>query len=212
MLKTLGSFFKSFKQQEKPRELTSAAQLTVGDMLRFTNGFGIPEGLRGETFQILEVATYFYGDKPASQFVIKGASNQPIFLSIEDFDGEESIVISKKLKHKEVDAFFGWKRLRAAMKNEDEREVITQGDITTDEWLSDNYQRQVFGASGQYYEKDVRHASTPPAGGEDFKYYEYYSQERDKSLEIEVWEGDDIEVTIGLVRPMTDVDELWSKS
>ncbi|MFT6791308.1 MAG: hypothetical protein ACJA04_000508, partial [Cellvibrionaceae bacterium] len=48
MLRTLGSLIKSFKKQSTPEELTSPEQLSKGDMLRFADGFAIPEGLRGE--------------------------------------------------------------------------------------------------------------------------------------------------------------------
>lgn len=211
MFKTLGTYFKSFKKQESPVELTSPAQLSKGDMLRFANSFSIPEDLRGETFQVQKVATYFYTDEPTLQFVIKSGSSKPLYLSIEDFDGEEQIVISKKLKNKEVESLLGWERIRSAMKKEGERD-IDMTNTESDTWLAGSYSRRVFGANGHYFEKDHRNASMLPTGGETFKYYEYYTADEAKSLEIEVWDGDEIEVCVGLVRPMSDVEELWKRS
>lgn len=211
MLKALGSLIKSFKKQEIPVELTSPEQLSKGDMLRFADGFAIPEELRGETFLVQKVATYFYGDTGSPQFVIKSGDRKPLYLSIEDFDGEELIVISKKLKNKEVESLFSWDQLRTAMKDENSRNITTNQD-TSNHWLANNYSRRVFGAKGHYFEKDIRHSDGVPPGGEAFQYFEYYTADENKSLEIEVWDGDEVEVCLGLVRPMTDVVELWRKS
>ncbi|MEW8625623.1 MAG: DUF4178 domain-containing protein [Candidatus Thiodiazotropha sp.] len=212
MLKTLSSLIKSFKKQDAPEELTSPEQLSKGDMLRFADGFSMPEDLRGETFQVQKVATYFYTDTGSPQFVIKSGDRKPLYLSIEDFDGEELIVISRKLKNKEVESLFGWDRLRAAMKDEDSREITVTEQDSSDSWLATTYSRRVFGAEGHYFEKDIRHNDGIPPGGETFRYFEYYTADENKSLEIEVWEGDEIEVCLGLVRPMTDVVELWRRS
>lgn len=212
MLKALGSLIKSFKQQDTPEELASPEQLTIGDMLRFADSFALPEGLRGETFQVQKVATYLYGDTGSPQFVIKSGDRKPLYLSIEDFDGEELIVISRKLKNKEVESLFGWDRLRAAMKDENSREITATDQNYSDSWLANNYSCRVFGAKGHYFEKDLRHNDSIPPGGEAFRYFEYYTADENKSLEIEVWEGDEIEVCLGLVRPMTDVVELWRRS
>lgn len=212
MLKTLGSLIRSFKKQKPLNELTSPKQLSKGDMLRFSDGYALPEELRGETFQIQKVATYFYSDTGSPQFVIKNGDRKPLYLSIEDFDGEELIVISKKLKNKEVESLFGWDQLRAAMKNEDSREITTVNTASSDSWLANSYSRRVFGAEGHYFEKDIRDNNGLPPGGESFKYFEYYTPEENKSLEIEVWEGDEIEVCVGLIRPMTDIVELWRNS
>lgn len=212
MLKALGSLIKSFKKQDAPEELTSPEQLSKGDMLRFADGFSIPEELRGETFQVQKVATYFYGDTGSSQLVIKSGDRKPLYLSIEDFDGEELIVISRKLKNKEVESLFGWDQLRTAMNNENTREINTTDKNSSDSWLAASYSRRVFGAKGHYFDKHIRHGNGVPPGGEPFQYFEYYTEDEKKSLEIEVWEGDEIEVCLGLVRPMTDVVELWRKS
>lgn len=212
MFKTLGTFFKSFQTQDSPRELTSPEQLVKGDMFRIADSYAIPEDLRGQTFQVQKVATYFYNDAATPQFIIKSGTNKPMFLSIEDFDGESQIVISKKLKSKEVEALFSWKRLRAAMKNENDRDIQPLKDATHDDWLAASYSRRVFGAKGQYFEKDLRHATQVPAGGEPFQYYEYYTDDETQSFEIEAWEGDELEVCLGLIRPMSDIEELWKHS
>ena len=211
MLKALSSLVRSFKKQETPEVLTSPGQLSKGDMLKFSDGFAIPEDLRGQTFQVQKVATYFYADTGTPQFVIKSGDHKPLYLSIEDFDGEELIVIAKKLKSKEVESLFGWDQLRAAMKNQDSRDITIGQTDSSDAWLANSYSRRVFGAQGHYFEKDIRHDTLPP-GGETVKYFEYYTAEEHKSLEIEVWEGDEIEVCLGLVRPMTDIVELWRKA
>ena len=222
MLKALSSLIKSFKKQEAVKELTSPEQLSSGDMLRFSDSFVLPDDLRGETFQVQKVATYFYTDTGSPQFVIKSGNNILLYLSIQDFDGEELIVISRKLKNKEVESLFGWDRLRKSMKEENSRTIAVDKHVVSesglDNWAADSYSRRVFGATGHYFENDVRESNIKgknmgiPAGGEAFKYFEYYTPDEGKSLEIEVWEGDDIEICLGLVRPMTDVVELWRKS
>ena len=212
MFKAIRSLFRSFQKQQPAEEFTSPAQLSQGDMLRFADSFAIPEELRGASFQVQKVTTYFYGDTASPQFIIKSGDRKPLYLSIEDFDGEELIVVSRKLKSKEVESLFGWDQLRTAMKNEDSRELAVKNNDHTDSWLAESYSRRVFGAKGHYFERDLRHSGAVPSGGESFNYFEYYTAEENKSLEIEVWDGDEIEVCLGLVRPMTDIDELWRKS
>ena len=221
MLKALSSLIKSFKKQEAIKELTSPEQLSKGDMLRFVDSFALPDSLRGETFQVQKVATYFYTDNPSPQFVIKSGNSAPLYLSIQDFDGEELVVVSRKLKNKEVDSLFGWDKLREAMKDEDSREIVANQQMGSDSdsdrwivnWAADSYSCRVSGgATGHYFGSDMRQSVGVPAGGEAFKYFEYYTPDEGKSLEVEVWEGDEIEVCLGLIRPMMDVVELWKKS
>ncbi len=214
MLKTLGSLIKSFKKQETAKALTSPKQLSKGDILRFADSFAMPDDVRGQTFQVQKVATYFYADTGSPQFVIKSGNSTPFYLSIQDFDGEELVILSRKLKNKEIASLFDWDKLHKAMKDETEREIRT-AEVASDTWIAnwaaDHYSRRVFGATGQYFDYDVRGSDGIPAGGEMFKYFEYFTSDEGKTLEIEVWEGDEIEVCLGLVRPISDITELWRK-
>ena len=214
MLNALSSLIKSFKKGETVKALTSPEQLSKGDMLKFADSFAMPEDVRGQTFLVQKVDTYFYTDTGSPQFVIKSGNSTPFYLSIQDFDGEELIVLSRKLKNKEIASLFGWDRLREFMKDETTREISAipvASDSWIANWVADSYSRKVFGATAHYFDRDVRDSYGVPAGGEVFKYFEYFTPDEGKSLEIEVWEGDEIEVCLGLVRPMADINELWRK-
>jgi len=212
MFKLISSLFKSTRPVKHERSLTSLHDLLAGDMVKFSGSFGLPEDVRGETFRVQKISTYFFGDTGTPQFVIKSGDNKPIFLTIEDFDGEEHLVLSRKLKHKEVEALVGWNALKSAMKDDSNKSVQVQSDADQSGWLTNAYQRRVGGGEGVYFERDLRSLTSVPNGGEKFKYYEFYSDDEAKSLEVEVWEGDEYEVCIGLVRPFSDITEYWPSS
>jgi hypothetical protein len=212
MLKLLKSLLGTTGNHPSARNLSGPGDLTCGDLIKFADSYGLPEGVRAETFKVQKVATYFYADEPCPQFVIKGASNAPLFLTIEDFDGEEFLVISKKLKHKEVEDVVGWNALKSSMNGGASGSLPTspaQYDSRDSAWLAEAYEKRVGGGEGRYFEKDLRSSSSAPGGGESFKYHEYYSDDETKLLEVEVWDGDEYEVCVGLVRPFSDIAEYW---
>lgn len=207
MLKLLSNFFRSFQTQQAPREIQSPKELQAGDMFKFADSFSLPESLRDETFQVQKVATYFYTDTPNYEYVIKSGPNKPLFLSIEDFDGDELLVISRKLKRKEVSELMGSDAIKQALADRDaEFQCSSQ-----DDWFASNYSCKVHGAEAAYFDRAIAMGSSQPGGGEQCRYYEYYSSDEKHSFEIEVWDGNEQEFCAGIVRPFTDIVEYWPK-
>lgn len=212
MLKMFRSLFKSYTgPNQAARQIDNPKQLQVGDLFKMSDSFALPSELRGESFQVQQVATYFYTDIGVPEFVIKSGPNKPLFLSIEDFDGEEQLILSRKLKRKEVEALFGWDAVKELTTRETTTEIVPRAP-GEDEWLADAYHRRVFGGTGRYFERDLRDGPAPGSGGEPLHYYEFYDAEERCSFEVEAWEGDELEVCIGLVRPFSDIVEYWPHS
>jgi len=206
MLKALRSLFRSYKEQTATRNLNSPSSLKQGDMFRFDDDFSLPIEIRGKTFTVDKVSTYFYQGPGVPEFSIRGDNGTRMFLSVEDFDGQAEIVISRKLKRKDIDSLLGWKEMKALTKDQNAESVTLSGNI--DGWTATQYERRVFGASATYTDKDLRGFESP-SRTEALKYFEFYSEDEKHSFEIEVWEGDEFEVCIGLVRPFTDITEYW---
>lgn len=205
MLKQLTSWVRSLKQPEEV--LSSAAQLKQGDMLRFSDSHTLPEEIRDQPFKVKQVASYFYGDDLSPQLVIAGDSNQSLYLTFEEVDGEPVIQISKTLKRKDVNALIGWDTLKKAMKNDDSISLLN--DVIGDAWLAATYEQRVCAANGRYFEQDVRESKSMPQHGEVFTYHEFFADGVNKSLEVEVWEGNEIEVTVGILCPLSDIEDFW---
>ena len=84
MLKALRSIFRSYKSQPSPRTLESPLDLRQGDMFRFDEDFSLPAELRGKTFKVDKVATYFYNGPGVPEYAIRGEDGTRLFLSVED--------------------------------------------------------------------------------------------------------------------------------
>ena len=207
MFNQIRSWFKSHNKQVA--ELSCASELMQGDMLRFSNSVALPEEIRDKPFKIKSVASYFYADSLSTQLVIAGDANQLLYLSFEEVDGEDFIQVSKSLKHAEVEALVGWANIKKALKNEMDIQLLN--DAIGDAWLSQTYQHRIFAASARYIDADVRQSKASSTQGEPLKYYEFKAANTNKTLEVEVWEGNEIEVGIGLLLPLSDIDDFWRK-
>lgn len=208
MFKALSALFRSRNATPAKQPLNSAEDLNKGDMIKFADSFALPVDVRDQTFQVHKISTYFYDDDATPQYVIKSGTTT-LYLTINDEAGEELIVLSKALKGKALEAAFGRDTLKQATRDES-IEQLQAHDADSNEWLAPDYTRRVFGGQGIYYSRDLRHSVDRPSGGESFRYYEYYFSDDQKSVEMEVWEGDEMEAALSLTRPMTDIEEFWS--
>ena len=207
MIKFFKSLFGANSAVTKLREITSPKQLRKGDMFEFRASPSLPEELSGHSFEVKKVATYFYTDCGVYEYTIKDGQNKPLFLSIEDFDGEEHIIVSKKLKRKDVEQALGTGVLAKLVK-QSEIDALDVDD-TASTWLAKQYHCKAARAKGVYFEKAIRDLDQRPSGGEAFEYFEFYSDDETRSFEIEVWEGNEIEVCHGVVLPFTSIANYW---
>ncbi|GEM_PF-5804307 len=206
MLKALRSIFRSYKDQPSPRTLESPLDLRQGDMFRFDEDYSLPVELRGKTFKVDKVATYFYSGPGVPEYAIRGEDGTRLFLSVEDFDGQEEIVVSRKLKRKQVEDFIGWKAMKALTRDGASDTFTVSRPIS--DWTATEYENRVSGANATYTECDLRGLDSP-SSCEALSYYEFYSADEKHSFEIEVWEGNEYEACVGIVRPFSDIAEYW---
>lgn len=207
----LKSLFKSLfsKPSAPPRVLTDPRQLQRGDMLRLTDSFALPPLLKGATFEVTGVASYVYHDELYPEFTLKGSSGQAVYLTIDENDGDPVAQFGLKLNRKACDRIFGRDALKALLgKNGEERIERKEEPAEYEGWLAESYVMRTRKGKGRYFERDLRGAPIP-GGGEPLAYYELFDAEETRGLEIEVWDESEVDHTITLGRPVSDIAELW---
>ena len=61
-------------------------------MLQLIDSFALPPELKGQTLRVVAVNTYQYEYSSETELVLKGASSTPIFLHVEEEDGESWLI------------------------------------------------------------------------------------------------------------------------
>lgn len=209
MLKNL---FKSFlgKSAPPPRVLSDPRELRRGDMLRLTDSFALPPLLRGASFEVTGVASYLYHDELYPEFTLKGSSGTAVYLTVDENDGEPRAMFGIKLNRKGVDTVFGQAELKRLLGNDGEERIAPRAEPESYQgWLAEAYHMRTRAGNGRYFERDLRERPVPPQGGEPLVYYELFAADEDRALEIEVWDEAEIDSTLVLSRPVSDIAELW---
>lgn len=208
----LGSLFKLWfgGNKKAPRELNDPRDLQPGDVLQINDSFALPADLRGQSFEVTEVTTYRYGQSDWPEWTLKGPANKPVYLCIDENDGEPLACFSRKIKKKEFNALFG-KHALAGIMQANAGFVLerVQEPESLAGWTAESYSPAELGAKGKWYERDLR-----KGGGGDydpFTYYELYSDDEQFGVEVEVWDADEVDLCITLSRPLSDIRELWPK-
>ena len=200
-------------EDETPnRTIDEPLELQRGDYIKLNDSFALPLMLRGQTMQLTEVSTYLYGYEQVAEFNLRGEENRTIFMNYEDNDGDPFIGFSVKLKRQEVDTIFGKGALQKVYKG-GQTSLTTQNKPEQFElWLADEYNVKESAKKGHFFERDFRGSDAPAGGGEPFSYYELWSSDEKFAVEVEIWDEDEIDIMITLLRPITDVHEMWPKA
>jgi len=194
------------------RTIDEPLELQKGDYIKLNDSFALPLLLRGQTMQITKVNTYLYGYEQVAEFNLRGEENRTIFMNYEDNDGDPFIGFSVKLKRKELDTIFG-KGVLKEVYNGNQTTLSLENKLDGFElWLADEYEIKESAKKGHFFERDFRGADAPAGGGEPFTYTELWSSDEKFAVEIEIWDEDEIDIMITLLRPITDVHEMWPKS
>ncbi|MFV2055169.1 MAG: hypothetical protein ACC707_01835 [Thiohalomonadales bacterium] len=194
------------------RTIDEPLELQKGDYIKLNDSFALPLLLRGQTMQITKVNTYLYGYEQVAEFNLRGEENRTIFMNYEDNDGDPFIGFSVKLKRKEIDTIFG-KGVLKKVYNGNQTSLSVENKLDGFElWLADKYEIKESAKKGQFFERDFRGSDAPTSGGEPLTYTELWSSDEKFAVEIEIWDEDEIDIMITLIRPITDVHEMWPKS
>ncbi len=209
MKKLFSAMLASFKKDGKAlRELTQLADLQVNDYIKLNDSFALPVEIRGKTFQVASIDSYFYADRLSTEWTLKGDTQKKLYLSLDDVGGEDQIVLSYQLNKKEVEKIFGWNAVQAQTDAACQQVLPCKDKHVLEGWLTDNYHRRECAGSATYFAKDYR-GKDQPAKGETLSYYSFYDDEENFGLNVEVWSEDEIDVFISLLRPESDIHEFW---
>ncbi|AUL74216.1 hypothetical protein ATS72_011705 [Pseudoalteromonas sp. 13-15] len=205
------NFFKSKKEPE--RQLNHASELKKGDMFTVIDSFAYPLWLKGQTLRVIDVQTYQYQHSSDTEFVLETNSGQVVFLQIAQEDGEQWANFSIKVQRDEVDDIFTLDEFarifdeelltHIAVKNTPERFM---------QFLAKSYQQTESPFVCYFHNKDFRGQSLPryeQDGGEPCEMICLESPDEGHSLNIEIWDGGETEVSLTLTRPITDIVDLF---
>lgn len=210
MIKLLKAIFSSGADDNKKlRDLNSLGELQNGDFIKLNDSFALPSELRGKTFQVTSIDSYFYGEELSTEWTLKGDTKKKIYMSLTDMGGEDQIVLSYQLNKREVDALFGWSELKAQMNASTQADLLCKDTSMFEGWLADTYHRREVDAEAVYFSRDMRGRGRS-GGGEELTYVEFYNDDESRSMDMEIWDVDEIDVFISILRPETDVHEFWA--
>ncbi|WP_199609275.1 hypothetical protein [Flocculibacter collagenilyticus] len=204
-------FFKSKKKPE--RQLTHPSELKVDDMLTVIDSFAYPSWLKGQTLKVTDVQTYQYQHSAEYEFVLESESGNVAFLQIEREDGEEFANFSIKIQRSDVDAIFTLDEF-ARIFDED---GLTQIKVANkpekfERFLANTYQQSEAPYVCYYHEKDYRNLSLPryqDESGEPCEVIHLESEDENHSINIEIWDGGETEVSLTISRPINDIVDLF---
>jgi len=199
----------SFTKEKELRSLDSLAELQIKDYIRLNDSFALPAELRGKTFQVESIDSYFYGESLSTEWALQGDTKKKLFLSLSDLGDENRIVLSYQLKKKEVENIFGWENIKQQYKPEFEEKLMCKDVSLFEGWLGKSYERRECAGKASYFSGDYRNKNKPQ-GGEDLTYFEFFDEEESFSIEIEMWSKDEVDVFISILRPESDIHEFWA--
>ncbi|MBL4607942.1 MAG: hypothetical protein JKY01_08965 [Pseudomonadales bacterium] len=200
------------KSASKQSKLEHPRQLSVGDLMQLDDSFALPALLRGAMLEVLEVNTSQFEFNHEPEWILKGESEQSVFFSISEEDGESYAAFSIKIERADVDALFDMDQFSSIFDDESLARLdakTTEGALAG--WLAESYEQDGQSERGYFYREDYR-ASQPPStegSGEPFDCYCLSNEDDTHALEIEVWGSGDTDVLLTLYRPLSDIRELW---
>ncbi|WP_394203360.1 hypothetical protein [Shewanella waksmanii] len=212
-------FLKSiFGKKEQPkRQLNHVSHLQVGDMISLDDSFALPPALRGQQLRVEAINTYEYQRSQRSEWVLKGHSNDTIFLSLDE-DDESYLSLSIKIPRSIVEQLFDLDEFSVIFEEDDTAQLVTlplEGEIQSQygQWLGKQYHQHQFAQFGYFHRQDYRGMKPPQdshgATGEPFEAYLLLDDEEKSAVEVEVYEGGETDVMLTLYRPLTDIRDFW---
>jgi len=195
------------------RTLDHPKDLGLGDIVKF--GFLPQEDLSNKRLEVIEVNTYDFRGETSTSFTLKSETGAVVWLTVTNEDGEEYLSISKKVNRAEVTQTF---------LDEDFGQVFNEGvglklarqeetrDLTN--WTADTYIKTEDCSKGYFHKGDYRERTLPKYEdeSESFDFYLLENTTEEFFIEIEIYEGGDTEVYMGVYLDLSSIDELWPKS
>lgn len=199
------------KTEPAARELDHPRALQVGDFLKMSDSFGLPEYLRDQVFEVTAITTWQYEHEFETTFSLRSKNNDSIDLTIDNDAGREKAAFSIEIPRTVVEQVFDLDEFSSIFDEEIATSLNTVTKLDLAGWLSDQYHQTACGERGFFYQKDCRGSgpSEFEGDGEAFDYYAMVSADESQAVEVAVYGGGETEVSLVLNRSIDDIQELW---
>ncbi|AOW77868.1 hypothetical protein A3Q34_14055 [Colwellia sp. PAMC 20917] len=211
------SFLKRlFKKKEDERQVNSAEELKIKDIIVLTDSFALPESLRKQQFQVSAINCYEFENNTQTEWVLQGANNLELYLTIES-DDKTYLKFALKIQHQDIESLFDLDEFATVFDEPGEAFLERKSDsLLTSGWSSSQYQQQVFAKVGYFHRRDNRSESLSAyegnEAGEQFELYSLLDEEQSRGIDIEVWQDGDTDLFITLYRPTSDIIDIFPGS
>lgn len=211
------SFLKRlFKKKEDERQVNSAEELKIKDIIVLTDSFALPESLRKQQFQVSAINCYEFESDTQTEWVLQGANNLELYLTIEN-DDQTYLKFALKIQHQDIESLFDLDEFATVFDEPGEAFLEKKSDSSlTSGWSSPQYQQQVFAKVGYFHRRDNRTESLSAyegnEAGEQFELYSLLDEEQSRGIDIEVWQDGDTDLFITLYRPTSDIIDIFPGS
>ncbi|MFT5163665.1 MAG: hypothetical protein ACI9FJ_002262 [Alteromonadaceae bacterium] len=207
-------FSKLFKKkQPEVRQLNHPRDLNVGDMIQLIDSFAFPPELKGQTLRVAAVNTYQYKYENEFELVLKGEGKQTIFLVVENDDGQEWANFSIKVERQDVEDLFGLDQFADIFDLDELVSIKRLNDVKAFErWTTKTYTQSAQPSTGYFYEQDYRSKTIPEFvedGGEPVECINLADPDDSFSVNIEIWDDGQTDVSLTLSRPLSDIVDLF---
>ncbi|MBA6263011.1 MAG: hypothetical protein V7780_01800 [Colwellia sp.] len=211
------SFLKRlFNKKEDERQVNSAEELKIKDIIVLTDSFALPESLRTQQFQVSAINCYEFENKTETEWVLQGENNLELYLTIEN-DDQTYLKFALKIQHEDIESLFDLDEFATIFDEPGQAFLERKSDSSlTSGWSSSQYQQRVFAKVGYFHRKDNRTESLSAyegnEAGEQFELYSLLDEEQSRGIDIEVWQDGETDLFITLYRPTSDIIDIFPGS
>jgi len=211
-------FLKSLFSKQAPvptRVLNKPNQLLMGDIFTFGDSFSLPEAMRKQQLQVIDITTIEFKHEHYAKIIGQGASNTLVYVSFPK-NPQNLIKCSLLLERADVENLFDLDAFSEIFEEPGKARLtpLTKQHPYAD-MVAEEYIQQDFSTSGYIHQADYRESKPPQFSDQEHgRECEYYSLEGDKGLrliEIFIFENGDTDVYLSSLRPANDIAELWIK-
>ena len=212
------SFFKSLfakKQPPETRTLTTANDLQLNDIFTFSDSFALPQAMRKQQLQVIDINTLEFKHEHYAQIVGQGSGQELVYLSFPD-NPKKLIKFSLLLTRNEVQKLFDLDDFSEIFEEPGNARLtpLTKQHNYAD-MVAEEYIQQEFMITGYKHQQDYR-GKIPPQYNEDehgreFEFYSLEGADGERSIDIFIFENGDTDVYLSFLRAANEIAELWIK-
>jgi hypothetical protein len=212
------SFFKSLfagKKNPPTRTLTKPQELQLDDIFTFGDSFALPQAMRKQQLQVIDINTLEFKHKHYAQIVAQGSGQELVYLSFPD-NSHKLVKFSLLLTRNDVQALFDLDDFAEIFEEPgNARLTPLSNQHTYADMVAPEYIQQEFMSTGYKHQQDYR-GKVPPQykeeeHGREFEFYSLEGGDGKRSIDIFVFENGDTDVYLSFLRPANDIAELWIK-